>query len=120
MKESLLPIIGVDASVPQQFFDTFRRSEPLEPEKALVMAILQDAIHNFHKYREARDRPGQELYHEAEEWLLGGGDNWIFAFDSVCELLGLDPGYIRRGLLQSKESGRDKSRHRHKVRRRAA
>jgi hypothetical protein len=28
------------------------------------------------------------------------GSNWIFSFDNICELLGLDPEYIRRGLQE--------------------
>jgi hypothetical protein len=25
-------------------------------------------------------------------------DEWVFSFTNVCETLGLDPGYLRRGL----------------------
>ena len=34
-----------DNSEAQQYLDTFRRAEYLEPEKALIAAILEDAIH---------------------------------------------------------------------------
>lgn len=101
MNENMRAVVGDDSSVAAQYFDTLRRGEPLEPEKALLLAILKDAIDMYRKYRGARDRLGKEQFREAEEWLMGGGDDWIFAFDSVCELLDLDPDYIRRGVRDS-------------------
>jgi hypothetical protein len=67
----------------------------------------------------ARDRSGKEYFREAEEWIMGGGDGWIFAFENVCDLLELDPQYVRRGLRRSLEpanegqkKGRDGAPHR--------
>lgn len=51
MKEDILMMGGGDASVQQQYLDTVRRSELLEPEKALLVAILEDAIHTYRKYK---------------------------------------------------------------------
>jgi hypothetical protein len=90
-----------DSSEAQQYLDTFRRAEYLEPEKALIAAILEDAIHEYHKYRDTRDAAGKERFREAEEWIMHEGDEWIFSFDNVCEFLGLDPEYLRRGLLET-------------------
>jgi hypothetical protein len=101
MKENILMMIGGDASVQQQYLDTVRRSEPLEPEKALLVAILEDAIHTYRKYRTARQRAGKKRFCEAEEWIMGGGNDWIFSFHNVCELLSLNPDYIRRGVIES-------------------
>jgi len=96
-----LAMIGTDAGTQQQYFDIFRRSEHLEPERALLLAILEDAIHSYRKFAGARSRAGREQFREAEEWLMGGGDGWVFAFDHVCDCLGLDPEYVRHGLRQS-------------------
>jgi len=101
MEERSLAMIGNDTGAPQRYFDTYRRSEYLEPEKALLLAILEDAIHSYRKFASARNRAAREQFREAEEWLMGGGDGWVFAFDNVCELLGLDPEYVRRGLRES-------------------
>ena len=101
MADSSLAMIGNDTGVQQRYLDTFRRSEPLEPEKALLLAILEDAIHCYQKYAGSRSRAGRAQFREAEAWLMSGGDGWVFAFDNVCELLGLDPEYVRRGLRES-------------------
>lgn len=98
MAESLQHMMGGDTSVTEQFFATLRRSEHLEPEKNLLIAILQDAIHDYRKYCRARDPEGKGHFREAQKWIMAGGNNWIFSFNNICELLGLDPDYIRRGL----------------------
>ena len=94
-----------DSSEAQQFLDTFRRSEYLDPETALIAAILEDAIHDYRKYRYARDAAGKERFREAEEWIMHEGNAWIFSFDNVCEFLGLDPEYVRRGLCEMENIG---------------
>ena len=91
---------GNDTTLRDQYFATFQRSEHLEPEKALLMAILEDAIHCYRKYRAARDRAGRERFREAEQWIMEEGDDWLFSFNNVCELLSLDPQFIRRGVRE--------------------
>lgn len=122
MDERLLAMIGNDTGAQQRYLDTFRRSEHLEPEKALLLAILEDAIHCYRKFASARNRAGREQFREAEAWLMGGDDGWVFAFDNVCELLGLDPEYVRRGLRQSalRPAAENSDRPRHHARHRQA
>ena len=98
MNEKIASLVGSDAVMPEQFFDTMRRTKYLEPEKALLLAILEDAIHNYRKYSLAHDRVGQERFAEAEHWIMHAENDWIFSFKNVCELLGLDPEYLRHGL----------------------
>jgi len=100
VSENNLHNLSNDSSVSGQYFDTMRRSEHLEPEKALLIALLEDAIDNYRKLTATRDRQGKEQFREAEAWIMARDDKWIFGFDSVCELLGLDPDYIRRGLRE--------------------
>lgn len=100
MSETNFVFTGNDTTLRDQYFATFRRGEHLEPEKALLLAILEDAIHCYRKYRAARDRAGRERFREAEEWIMEKGDDWLFSFRNVCELLGLDPQYIRRGVRE--------------------
>ena len=100
MAESIFPITAVDTSIVHQYADASRRSEQLAPEKSLLAAILEDAVQEYCKYSRARDAAGKRRFREAEEWIMHGGSNWIFSFDNVCGVLGLDPQYVRRGLRQ--------------------
>ena len=122
MAENILAGLGSDSVVPDQYFDTCRRSEPLEPEKTLLLAILEDAIDSYQKYSAASDRVGRERFCEAEEWLMGGANDWIFSFENVCAMLGLDANYVRRGLRdwRQKEVNRASSPRHRGIRRHAA
>ena len=101
MAEAIFAMVDNDSDAQCRFSDTFRRSEHLEPEKVLLLAILEDAIHLFQKYRGARDRAGKEHFREVNDWFMHEGNHWLFSFENVCELLGLDPAYVRRGLITS-------------------
>jgi hypothetical protein len=122
MAENIIEVSSGDSSMTEQYLDTFRRSEHLQPERALVAAVLEDAIHEYRKFSRARDREGQERFHEAEEWIMQSGNGWIFSFDNVCELLGLDPEYVRRGLREAgdEQAKKEEPRQRRGTRRQAA
>jgi hypothetical protein len=97
MEEQKIGSPGKDTITADEFFDTLRSTQ-LEPEKALLSAILEDAVHCLEKYRTAQDRAGKERFRDAESWIMKPGNDWIFSFDNVCELLGLDPQYLRKAL----------------------
>jgi hypothetical protein len=99
MEERVTSLFQPDTLLPEQYLDTFRRKLQLEPEKKLMLAVLEDAIACFQKYVLARDGKGKMLFQETEEWVLDGNDDWLFSFANVCDTLGFDPDYIRRGLL---------------------
>lgn len=122
MAENNFTINTDDTSMVQQYLDTFRRSEHVEPEKLLLAAILEDAVQEYRKYSRAHDANGKKRFREAEEWIMRRGNDWIFSFDNVCDLLGVDPEYVRRGLGKtlSTPSEEEKSVHRDRMRRRAA
>ncbi len=105
MGEDLVELMVADPSLSEQFLSTFCRGEPLEPEKALLMAVLEDAIHQYLKYSRALDRDGQERFREVADWIMADDDRWIFSFKNVCELLSLDPDFVRRSVLERKTPG---------------
>jgi hypothetical protein len=99
MKENLFMLVGSDVVGTEQLAGTFRRVERLEPEKALLLAVLEDAIDCFLKPYSTQDRIGKERSQEAEWWIVQTRDDRLFSFESVCQHLGLDPQYLRQGLL---------------------
>jgi hypothetical protein len=111
---NLAALSGRDATISQQYLSTFRRSEQLEPEFALLRAILEDAVHCYRKYQWAQGRAGRESFREVQEWIMGSSRDWIFSFENVCELLGLDPRYVRQklGCPKSNAATNKKSPHR--------
>ncbi len=106
LEERVTSLFQPDTLLPEQYLDTYRRKLHLEPEKKLMLAILEDAIACYQKYLFARDFKGKALFQEAAEWIRPGAGEGVFAFDSVCEALGLNPEYVRRGLETWKENSR--------------
>jgi len=92
-----------DTLIPAQYFETFRRKTHLEPEKRFMLAILEDAVASFQKYIFARDGKGKGIFREAEDWILEENSDQLFSFENICEVLGLNPSYVRQGLLRWKE-----------------
>ncbi len=84
-----------------QYLETVCRKTYLEAEQELMLAVLEDAVTCFQVHFAARDKQKTRQFREAEEWiLLQEKSDWLFSFDNVCETLGLNPGYIREGLLR--------------------
>lgn len=97
---------GVDAD---QYTDTIQRKTPLEPEKHLLLAILEDALACYRKNVFARTAKKQAVFRDAEEWIFAQDDERFLGFETVCSVLGIEPSYLRRGLREWK-SRREKAR----------
>jgi hypothetical protein len=110
LEDHLPSLFQPDILLSAQYFDNFRRQRVLEPEKDLMLAILEDAVRCFQDNVLAQERRKKALFDEAEEWILETDRDWIFSFESVCETLGLDPRAVRQALLRLKRktSGRDR------------
>ncbi len=84
-----------------QYLETVCRKTHLEAEQELMLAVLEDAVNCFQGYFAALDKKEARLFREAEEWILQQNmSDWLLSFDNVCETLGLNPDYIREGLLR--------------------
>lgn len=88
------------AFLPEQYYGTGQSARKLRGEAALMSAVLEDAIHCFRKQFVKKGRRVQRLAREAEEWLFSDDDRWPFSFLNICAVLGLDPGYVRKGLAR--------------------
>jgi hypothetical protein len=85
---------------PEQFYDERRDDSVMRPIKRLMLAILEDALRCLQKYAHAKSGARRLMYWEAEQWLYSEGGNALFSFTMVCEALGIEPEYLRSGLLQ--------------------
>jgi hypothetical protein len=87
-----------DVIAPDQYLEIFTRSNNLEPEQELMLAILADAIECILKYCAEPVPMRAKLFHEAQEWIFAQDDREPFSFLNVCEILNFDPSYLRRGV----------------------
>jgi hypothetical protein len=98
MADRFVNLFEPDTLLPAQFFAAFSREGGLVRERRLMLAVLQDAVECYQKYALARDPKGRALFEGAEEWIDSGERDWPFSYENICEILGLNPDYIRGGL----------------------
>lgn len=68
------------------------------PERALMRALFQDAVLCLiGAAAPANERV--QLAEEARHWVRSRSRAWVFAFESVCDALGINPEYARGKLL---------------------
>ena len=96
-------LFQADVILPLQYLERFRSNTYLAGEKKLMLAVIEDAVSCFQKYSSARDKKGKQLFHEVEGWIMEEKDERLFSFANICESLEIDPGYLRRGLVQWKD-----------------
>jgi len=97
---ALGPLLVPDVITPDQYYDSRRDDSALRPVKRLMLALLEDALRCFQNNAEAKGGPRRRLFSEAEEWLCNEGGEGPFSFETVCETLGIEPQFLRRGLLE--------------------
>jgi hypothetical protein len=101
--ERIASLFQPDTLLAAHYFANLRRRTLLEPEKRLMLAVLEDAIHCFQDHLLTASGRKRRVFKEAQEWITEMSADWIFSFENVCETLGLNPAYVRQGLLQWKE-----------------
>jgi hypothetical protein len=90
-----------DVIVIHEYLHVYRSNTAHTPEIRLIAAVLEDAIDCYLKYCSAKTRRGKRIFTEAAQWIFNQDEDWLFGFDNICEMLKLDPGYIRRVLGQN-------------------
>jgi hypothetical protein len=94
--------------VPEKFFNYRGSFATVCPEAALMYAVLENAFLCFHKQFETDGRCIEQAQ-QAEEWFFSDDSDWLFSFLSVCDVLGLEPGYLRKKLKRWNQSCLDTS-----------
>ena len=72
---------------------------PMAGERALMRAVLEDAIRCLVGEVGPRYQRGR-LAAEARAWIEGADPHWHFSFENLCDGLGLDSGRLRARLLR--------------------
>lgn len=88
-----------DVLASNQFNAILKSSHMPDPERRLMVAILEDAVSCLSKDPRRCPRPQRKSFEEAHSWINANDmEGWVFSFTNVCETLGFDPTYLRRGL----------------------
>jgi hypothetical protein len=87
-----------DTILPVQYLP--RPSLPAAPERQLMIAVVEEAILCLRRNSPRRTVRQRRLFREAEEWIMSDDRGNLFSFARICEIVSLDPDYIRRGVQQ--------------------
>jgi hypothetical protein len=70
------------------------------PEHRLMLAILTDAVDCYMKHMFAIDPVGRDVFASAAEWIFSADHSWAYSMESICDSLGIEADYIRRGCAE--------------------
>jgi len=104
VEDKIFSLFQPDILIASQFLANTRSKTYREPEKKLMLAVLEDALWCFQNGLLRRDNKKKRgLSNEAEQWIMEDGGAWLFSFNEICELLGLEPRYLRKRLARWKD-----------------
>jgi hypothetical protein len=71
----------------------------VQPERRLMIAVLDEAIGSFLKVLRNESRRTRDLA-ELERWFDDPDRTWLFSFLRICETLDLEPDRVRLALAR--------------------
>jgi hypothetical protein len=94
---------GFDGEVCVRYEAIYRRAELASGERRLLLAVLEDGIRTLLKNAHATRGRGLNLQREALGWLTTAARVDVFAFESICDTLGVDARRLRARVLAEAE-----------------
>ncbi|MBM2802383.1 MAG: hypothetical protein HW419_276 [Deltaproteobacteria bacterium] len=97
-----------DELMSAQFYQTTKRTYQANPELRLLAAVLEDAVASLMTDLRRCSKRQRRDFAEAMRWVVDrDDDDWHFSFVNVCEILTIDPEYLRAGLIRKVNQIRD-------------
>ena len=91
-----------DTLVPAQYFDRIGADIAFQPEKRLMLAVLEEAIATFQRHAVSRTPRSMRLVQDVEEWTAATDQDWPYSFENICAALNLESEYLRKGMARWK------------------
>jgi len=101
--EKITALFQPDVLLPAQYFDNRQEEVSGDAREGSHPGVLEDAVYSFQKYLFVPDKKGKLLFKEAERWIFDDDESGVFYYRKVCDVLGIDSGYLRCGLLRWKK-----------------
>ena len=105
-----ISLLEPDTLVPAQYFERVGADATSQPEKRLMLAVLEEAIATFQRHAVSETAQSKRLVEDVEQWVADCTGDWPFSFGNICVALGLEPEYLRTGLARWKDLERRKAR----------
>jgi hypothetical protein len=95
---SMSDVLEPEFVLPVQFNDMVRRRVIRDGESRLLLAVLKDALRCYLKNMNAPSAHAYRLFEETAHWFYAGHQEGIFAYEPLCDALGIDPEPLRQWL----------------------
>ncbi len=90
-----------DALMPGQYYEGVRRDDPATGAvKRLMLAVLEDALRCLQTCADTRTPIRRRIFFEAQAWISDRKARGPFAFEAICEALGIEPHRLRNGIRE--------------------
>ncbi|MGO9056523.1 MAG: hypothetical protein ACLQU2_03945 [Candidatus Binataceae bacterium] len=91
-------LLEPECLLPVQYNHLMRKRHVVEGEVKLMLAVLKDAIRGYIRDMDGRTAQARRNFLETYQWVHSVNQDGVFAYDNVCEALGLEPSLLRRWL----------------------
>jgi hypothetical protein len=123
-REALGDLLGNEIILPAQFWSRPVQDLRTEPERRLMLAVLENAVLTLHRCALKPSAQGRRIATEVRTWIASNSRRHPFAFAAICDVLGIDMDYLRgmiarwtdEGAPTAKPRRRHAGRGRHQVR----
>lgn len=97
--DGLASLLQTEAILPTQYWGDSAADGRSAPERRLLLAVLEDALITLLQHRGRDALASRRLVTETEKWIASDRRQSPFEFAGLCDVLGVDPSYVR-GLLR--------------------
>lgn len=98
-ERALARLVAPEVLLPVQFFEGGRGDNPATRAlKRLMLAVLEDALRCLQSYAGAHSASARRAYLQTKAWIAERDGNGPFAFETICEVLGIEPDRLRKGI----------------------
>jgi hypothetical protein len=80
-----------------------------EPEKRLALAVLQTVLYDCGAVAAERTNGrarvrNSQAHKRAMDYVASGDRSWPYSFENLCDTIGVDAAYLRRGIERVQDS----------------
>lgn len=68
--------------------------------RRLMWAILKDTLRCYQNHFDSSSVQSQRVFREANRWIHSDDLTWVFSFESICAVLGIDGDRLRSELAR--------------------
>jgi predicted ABC-class ATPase len=91
-------VTSVSRRISRYALEQRSRLEDSCPEKGvrrLMWAILKDTLRCYQSYSDARTIHERRRFIEADQWIHSRDTSWVFSFETICSVLGINSDFLR-------------------------